>query len=210
MVFYPPRGLPSCWSFPQPHLAFRFFWGFTHPEDPLLVGRFPNPQLAFRFFWGFTHPRTRFWLVVDATPFTLLFGPSGVLPTPRTPFWLVVSPIPTLLFGSYAVLPTPRTPIWLVVFPTPLIFRYFWGFTHPEDPVLVGRFPNPPPCFSVLLGFYPPREPPSGWPFHQPPPPPPSLAFRFFWRFTQPKDPSGWSFPRPSSFFSVLLGFYPT
>ena len=113
-----------------------------------------------------------------------------------------------------------------------MAFRFFWGFTHPEDPLRVGRFPKPPPLskpFPFRLGFYPSRGPLFGWYFPQPP-----LAFRFSWVFSQPEDPvlvgrfsnPDWllgspgvlpgprtpfclavRFPTPA-FFTALLGFY--
>ena len=73
---------PFWWSFPQPRIRIWFFWVFIYTEVPLLVGRFSTPP-----------------------PPRLLFGSSGVLPTPRSPSGWPFTQHPSLLFGSSGVLP---------------------------------------------------------------------------------------------------------
>ena len=117
-------------------MAFRIFWGFTHPEVPLRVGRFPKPlphPNTFRFSWGFTHPEDPFLVgTFPNPPPPLLFGSPGFLATPRTPFWSAVSPTPNWLLCSPGVLPGPRTPFCLAVSPTRFFFTVLlWFYSTP-------------------------------------------------------------------------------
>ena len=161
--FYPPQGPPSGWSFPQlpaffpvhsgssvllltlrippvgrfPNPPSLFFWGFTHPKYPLLVGRFPNPPPSFWFFRGFSQPKD-----------LLLIGRF-----PNTPpfFWFFrgfTQPKDSFLVGRFPNPPPsfffcgsthPKYPFWLAVSPTTCLFLDPPGFYSPQEPLLVDR-----------------------------------------------------------------------
>ena len=114
----------------------------------------------------------------------LLSGSSGALPTPRTPFWLVVSPNPRLFSGSSGVLPTPRILFWLVVSLTHRLLSGSSGVLPTPRTPSDWSFPQPPPSFRFFWGFTQPKDPLRVGRFPNPPP-----SFLFFWGFACPKDP---------------------
>ena len=123
--FYPPRGIPSGWSFPQAPPCFLVLLGFYPPREFPSVWSFPQPPTCFSVLLGFYPHR--------GTPSDWSFPPP-----------------PTLRFGSSGVLPTPRTPSGWSFPQPPTCSSVLLGIYPPRGTLPVGRFPDPTPSFRFF------------------------------------------------------------